>query len=169
MRCAAQTDLAQLDRRYRPALMAFFLRRLGSRAEAEDMTQDVFAKLATIDPCEVRSSQAYIFQTAANLLRDRGRREKVRSTYRACASGAEGIGVETIDPARIQAGREALAAVVVGLNELPEQTRTIFILYRLENVDKRTLAEAHGVSLSSIDRHLMKAMAHLIERVRNSE
>jgi RNA polymerase sigma factor (sigma-70 family) len=169
MDSAAETDLARLDRRYRPALLAFFRRRLGSHAEAQDMTQDVFARLAAGDPGQLRSSQAYIFQMAANLLRDRRRRESVRSAYKASVSSLDGAGVENLDPARIQAGREELAAVAAGLKELPELTGTIFILYRLENVDKRALGEAYGLSLSSIDRHLMKAMAHLIERVRGAE
>jgi RNA polymerase sigma factor (sigma-70 family) len=165
----AEIDLEQLNRKYRPALMAFFLRRLGNRAEAEDMTQDVFARLATGHSGPIESSQAYLFQMAANLLRDRGRREKVRADYRANVGSMDGVGIETLEPARIQAGRETLAAVTAGLRELQEPTRSIFILYRLENVDKRNLAEAYSLSLSSIDRHLMKAMGHLIECARKGE
>jgi RNA polymerase sigma-70 factor (ECF subfamily) len=37
-----QLDYEALNRRWRPALVAFFLRRVRSHAEAEDLTQEVF-------------------------------------------------------------------------------------------------------------------------------
>jgi len=37
--------LGHLDARFRRPLMSFFLRRIGDRAEAEDLTQEVFVRL----------------------------------------------------------------------------------------------------------------------------
>jgi RNA polymerase sigma-70 factor (ECF subfamily) len=167
MRPEPESDLARLNRRFRPALMAFFLRRLRNHAEAEDMTQDVFVRLAAADPNKMQSADAYIFQIAANLLRDRGRREKVRADYRERLWSQDGAEVDPLDPLRFTADRESLQLLVGGLRELPEPTRAIFVLYRLENVDKRAIAETYGLAMSSVDRHLAKAMAHLIARVRS--
>lgn len=167
MRPEPESDLAHLNRRFRPALMAFFLRRLRNHAEAEDMTQDVFVRLAATNAGDMKSADAYIFQIAANLLRDRSRREKVRADYRERLWSQEGAEVDPLDPLRFTADRESLAQLVGGLKELPEPTRAIFVLYRLENVDKRAIAEAYGLAVSSVDRHLAKAMAHLIARVRS--
>jgi len=160
-----ESQLVRLNSRFRPALMAFFLRRLRNHAEAEDMTQDVFVRLARVDAAQMKSAEAYIFQTAANLLRDRSRREKVRADHRALARG-EAQGVDPLDPLRFASDRESLALLVAGLKELPEKTRAIFVLHRLENVDKRAIAEAYGLAMSSVDRHLAAAMGHLIARVR---
>lgn len=162
-----ESDLVRLNRRFRPALMAFFLRRLRNHAEAEDMTQDVFVRLAGADAGQMKSADAYIFQIAANLLRDRSRREKVRADYRERLWSQEGAEVDPLDPLRFTADREALTELVAGLKELPEPTRAIFVLYRLENVEKRAIAEAYGLAVSSVDRHLAKAMGHLIARVRS--
>jgi RNA polymerase sigma-70 factor (ECF subfamily) len=167
MRPEPESDLARLNRRFRPALMAFFLRRLRNHAEAEDMTQDVFVRLAGADAGQMKSADAYIFQIAANLLRDRGRREKVRADYRERLWSQDGAEVDPLDPLRFTADRESLQLLVGGLRELPEPTRAIFVLYRLENVDKRAIAETYGLAMSSVDRHLAKAMAHLIARVRS--
>ncbi|MGE5501703.1 MAG: hypothetical protein ACM3W4_07240 [Ignavibacteriales bacterium] len=41
MQALAEGELVQLDRRFRPALMAFFLRRIANHAEAEDLAQEV--------------------------------------------------------------------------------------------------------------------------------
>lgn len=161
----AENTFEQLNRRFRPGLMAFFLRRIGHHAEAEDLTQEVFARLAGMDTARLDSAEAYIFQMAANLLRDRSRREQVRFDYRAEAAAADGVGIDQLDPLRVAAGRETLADLTAALRELPERTRAVFILYRLENVDKRDIAQAFEISLSTLDRHLMQAMAHLTRRV----
>lgn len=149
--------------------MAFFLRRLRNHAEAEDLTQEVFVRLASVDQDQLQSVEAYVFRVAANLLGDRSRREKVRADYRSSLWHGGGEGVDPLDPARTVEGREALMALTAGLRELPARTRSIFVLYRFENVDKRAIAEAYGVSVSAVDKHLMRAMAHLIRAVRDAE
>jgi RNA polymerase sigma factor (sigma-70 family) len=165
MQASASDDLIQLNRRFRPALMAFFLRRLANHAEAEDLTQEVFSRLTTMTPGELNQADAYIFQIAANLLRDRGRRHKVREAHRFGVLASDGVGVEPIDPERVLAGRQALGQVAAALREAPERTRSIFLLYRVEQMKKRDIAATYGISTSAVDKHLMKAMAHLWKRL----
>jgi RNA polymerase sigma factor (sigma-70 family) len=164
---AAQEEnaVAQLSRRFRPALMAFFVRRIANHAEAEDLTQEVFARLAAMPSDRMAHADAYIFQIAANLLKDRGRREKVRADYRLGVAASDGHGVEPIDPDRVLAGRQALGQIAGVLRDLPERTRTIFVLYRIESMKKRDIAASYGISVSAVDKHLMKAMSLLIDRL----
>jgi len=145
--------------------MAFFLRRLGHHAEAEDLTQEVFVRLASVDTGRMDSSEAYIFRMAANLLRDRSRREKVRFDYRASAQADEQASFDLLDPSRVAAGRQSLEGLASALRELPEDTRTMFVLYRLEHLDRRDIAAAFETSPSTVDRHLARAMAHLARRM----
>jgi RNA polymerase sigma factor (sigma-70 family) len=156
-------ELLQLHERYRSALLAFFARRLHNRTEAEDLTQEVFAKLAGTSR-RFREPDAYVFQTAANLLRDRNRREKVRFNYQmhelVTASPSDPLG-----PERVVAGRQTLYEVIDALQELPERTRTIFILHRLEKLKKGEVAALLGLSISGVDKHLVKAMVHLQGRL----
>ena len=165
MRSAVEDEFEQLNRRFRPALMAFFLRRIGNHAEAEDLTQEVFARLMAMGADQMREADAYVFQMAANLLRDRSRREKVREAYRFGVLAGEGVGVEPIDPERVLAGRQSLGQIAAALREAPERTRSIFLLYRIEQMKKRDIAETYGISTSAVDKHLMKAMAHLWKRL----
>lgn len=165
MRPAIEPDLIGLNRRYRPALMAFFMRRAASHSDAEDMTQELFAKLAVAETGAMDNADAYIFQMAANLLRDRGRREKVRANYRASIH-AGSIDLEPLDPARVLLGRESLGEVSDALRELPERTRAIFLLFRLEGMKQSELAALYGVSVSAVQKHIFKAMTHLTKRVR---
>jgi RNA polymerase sigma factor (sigma-70 family) len=177
VRPAVEPDLSGLNRRYRPALMAFFMRRAASHSDAEDMTQELFAKLATAQSgprgaSPMDNADAYIFQMAANLLRDRGRREKVRANYRASVHagiGAGGGDLEALDPARVLLARESLGEVSDALRELPDRTRAIFLLFRLEGMKQSELAALYGVSVSAVQKHIFKAMTHLTRRVRAGE
>jgi RNA polymerase sigma factor (sigma-70 family) len=162
----ALSELDQLNRTFRPALVAFFLRRLRNHAEAEDMAQDVFIRLARAERVDVHSTEAYIFQIAVNLLRDRARREKHRSDYRGDLAADDEFGVDCLDPSRIIAGEQSLAALTNALGDLPQLTRAIFICHRLENITRPQIAEAYQLSESSVDRHLAKALAFLITRLR---
>jgi RNA polymerase sigma-70 factor (ECF subfamily) len=149
--------------------MAFFLRRVGNHSEAEDLTQEVFVRLARSGGAQIREADAYIFRVATNLVRDRARRERVRAEYVASFSTLDGIGIEALDPHRIAAGREALAQIMAALTELPERTRQIFLLFRYEQIDQRTIAESFGISVSAVEKHIHKAMAKLISSVGDPE
>jgi RNA polymerase sigma-70 factor (ECF subfamily) len=159
----AKHDLIGLNERYRQALIAFFMRRLRDHSEAEDLTQEVFARLAVSRPETMENPDAYIFNVAANLLRDRKRRERVRFSYRAEVE-ALGDRVEALDPARVLAGREALQETAAALEALPARTRAIFLLFRLEHLRQAEIADIYGISVSAVQKHLVRATAALVRR-----
>jgi DNA-directed RNA polymerase specialized sigma24 family protein len=68
-------DLSAVMERMRPALMAFFVRRLSDPVQAEDLIQDLFIRMATMRGPATDNPEGYIFQAAANLLRDQYRRD----------------------------------------------------------------------------------------------
>jgi RNA polymerase sigma factor (sigma-70 family) len=163
---ALQQRMDDLCRRFRPALLAYFLRRVRNPAEAEDLAHEVFLRLTGVPLEQLRCADAYVFQVAANLLRDRARRSKVRDDYTAARLAAEGeteeFGAHALDPERIETGRRSLAALVARLLELPQRTREIFILYRIENVRRGDIAQAYGLSLSSVEKEIARATAYLM-------
>lgn len=148
----------------RPALMAYFLRRVHGHAEAEDLTQEVFSRIAGHADSQIQSGGAYVFQIAANLLRDKSRRETVRRQYRQTLGEIEASNVDWIDPFRIAAGRDSIAAMRAALNEVDEITGAIFALYRLEHMGKDVIADTFGMSVRTVEKHLTKAMAFLTAR-----
>jgi len=93
------SDRLDLGRRWRPVLLAYFLRRVRNHAEAEDLTQELIAKLLGRGRGRGRgggggdfdSAEAYILQMASNLLADRARRQMLavydvtRSDFDVCA------------------------------------------------------------------------------------
>lgn len=168
--CDAERFRAELDRNFRGPLTAYFLRRVGDRTEAEDLTQEVFLRMlhhsAGIDPLQAR---AYVFKAAANLLRDRARRAVTRFSH-AHASLDDPAQKdipelkEDISPERVLSGRETLHAVLKALDGLSQRTRDIFVLFRIENMKQREIAALYGLSHGAVEKHLVKAMTYLDER-----
>ena len=166
MRAEIDTDLSELSRRFRPALMAFFVRRLRNHAEAEDLTQDVLLRLSAHGAAiNADHPDPYVFQMAANLLRDRGRKLAVRARFGVGLGAIEATEIETRDPDRALQARETLATVLAALKELSERTRSIFVLFRLEQMKQREIADHYGLSLRAVERHVIKASLHLRARL----
>ena len=160
-----QPELEELNRTFRPVLIRYFQRRTRSLDEAQDLAQEVFIRLAGTNVSEINTREAYIFNIAANLLRDKLRRERVRSHYQVDAAQAEDFGLDLLDPHRVAAGHEMLEALYAGLAELPEKTRRIFTLYRIENVSKKTIAAEFGIGESAVEKQVTRAMALLIDKL----
>ncbi|WP_447752231.1 RNA polymerase sigma factor [Sphingopyxis fribergensis] len=165
MDAAIASDLEQLSRRFRPALVAFFSRRVPNLAEAEDMTQEVFVRLAQTRIDTLDSTEAFIFRIAANLLRDRSRRDRVRAAHRAAVEQEDGLAVDTVDPHHIVAARETLGSLWAAIQALPEPTQQIFILYRVENIHKQAIADNFGFNVRTVEKHITRALVFLARRV----
>lgn len=161
--------IEQLNRRFRPVLMAYFLRRIHNHAEAEDMTQEVFLRLASHPDTDMRSPEAFVFQVAANLLRDRGRRAKVRQDYQNSVSLLDGRGIDPLDPLTIASDRETLSLLKRGIADLPARMRSVFLLCCMDGASRKSLADAYGVSISTIDRDLARALATLTIKIKGED
>ncbi|MEI9988975.1 MAG: sigma-70 family RNA polymerase sigma factor [Rhizomicrobium sp.] len=163
--------LAELDARFRAPLMAFFLRRVGNRSEAEDLTQETFVRLIGSHSFEqAEQANAYVFRVASNLLRDRA-----RTAVRWKKHPHSPVDPQTIDqfarqfvedrgPERVLIGRESLVEVLRNLDELGERTKSIFILFRLEGMKQKDIAALYGIGVSTVEKHVMQAMLHLAKR-----
>lgn len=159
-------SLAELDRRFRPALKAYFLKRAPATVDAEDLVQDVFVRLAKRgEIAAIRQVEGYVFQTAANVLTDRVRWRAVRRRGDHVPYLESDHQDEENSPESVLMGREAVARLLDALRELPEQTRAIFVLHRFEQLRYGEIAKRLGVSLSSVEKHMMKALAHLTRSV----
>ena len=165
---AAQHDrqaIAELSMRYGQAVRRFFSRRLRDGADVEDLTQEVFARLLKrAELGEIANIEGYLFHTAANLLRERARKAARRPGDAVTAEEFE-VGVEEVSPERILLGREAYARMVEALQELPERVRTIFVLNRFEELSAAEIARRLGVSVSTVEKDMMRAIAHLKARL----
>lgn len=159
-------ELRLIVDRFQGPLRSFFRKRAFDPQEAEDLVQEVFTRLAArSDAPRMENPEAYIFQTAANLLRDRARRDMTRSAaIREFAENSREA-FEEISPERVLQGRQGVADLQRALLELPERTRAIFVLHRFEELKYSEIAHRLGISVSSVEKHMMDALRHITLRM----
>jgi RNA polymerase sigma-70 factor (ECF subfamily) len=167
---AAQTtriaDPDGLARRFRGVLLRYFQRRLGSRVEAEDLTQEVFVRILQRNSEEpIEKVGSFIFTAAANLMRDHVRTQGARPKHVQIEEGASPTLLEDCAPDRVLIGRERLAEVLACLDELPARTRAAFLMFRVERMRQREIGRAMGISTSAVEKHIARATAHLVQRL----
>lgn len=165
----ASDTIERLGREAQPlraALTRYFRRRIRDQTEVEDLVQDVFARIVRRDNAKpIEHLGSYVYQTAASVLADRSRRRAVRLEDAQVPFDPDVHGDVDIDPERIVSGREDLRTATAALLSLPERTRTIFVLRRLEGARARDVAAQLGISVSSVEKHMMRAVRHLSARL----
>ncbi len=160
----------ELDSRFRGPLFSYFLRRTKNASEAEDLTQETFARLVGSRTFEhADEAPAFVFRVASNLLRDRARfaRRSGNSPVSGGGSSEEEAApklIEVLDPERVLLARERLNEVMACLDELGERTRNMFILFRLEGMRQKDIAACYGVSLSTVEKNVTTAIIRLAKR-----
>jgi RNA polymerase sigma-70 factor (ECF subfamily) len=143
-------------------LTRYFRRRVQNFAEIEDMVQDVFARMVARDSTEpVEHLGGYVLKTASSVLTDWIRRRSSHGANLHVAFEPELHGEDEVDPARILGGKEDLQAATKVLLQLPERTRTVFILRRLEGQRFQDIATHLGISVSAVEKHMVRAIHQL--------
>jgi RNA polymerase sigma-70 factor, ECF subfamily len=133
----------------------FALYLTGDPVEAEDIAAETFVRVWAADaPLKARSLAAYLFSVARNLHR-RGHRGKSRLA--ALDAPDEPPGLE-----RELAGRSELAAVMAGLQALPEIDRAALLMRAFHDLPYDEIAPALGLSVAAAKVKVHRARAHLM-------
>ncbi|WGM31842.1 RNA polymerase sigma factor [Brevundimonas sp. NIBR11] len=156
----------------RDALRRFFQARLGGSADVEDLLQDLYLKVASLEAtAEVREPRAYLYRLASNLMMDRWRSVR-RSAARDAAwrDVAHVLGsAEDIDDApsaeAVMASKQRLGRLLTALDNLPDRTRSIFRLHKFYERSYAEIAESLSVSKSTVEKHMMSALKVLAAKV----
>jgi RNA polymerase sigma factor (sigma-70 family) len=158
--------LRALSLRLRMPLVHFFQRRVRNGADAEDLTQEVFERLARHqDLGVVDHLDGYVFTVATNLLRDRARKQATHSGDAHIPLHVIPERVEEITPERVLLSTEAMDRFLAALAELPDRTRMVLLLRRYEGLEFKEIARRLGISVSSAEKHVVRAIDHLSRRL----
>ena len=143
-------------------LLRWFRHRVRNPADVEDLVQDVFTRRVAREGAEpIEHLGGYILKTASSVLANSARFRTSRGAGLHVALDAEIHGEEEVDPLRILGGKEELNAATASLLSLPERTRTVFILRRLEGQRYRDIATRLGISVSAVEKHMVRAIHQL--------
>lgn len=144
-----------------PRLLRYFSSRV-DRDEAHDLMHETFAGFLGIVARRRRPIArpgAYLQRIARNLLIDRARRRHTRHLATAELAADAGQGIVVPEDALI--ARELLARYEQAVADMPERTRTIFVLQRADGLTYRQIAERLDTSLWTVEHHMKRAIAHI--------
>lgn len=149
-------DLDRLYRRYAPWLGAMLRRRFGRgiEADADDLVQETYARLAPHDPSMIARPQALLMQVASNLAKDLLRRRAVRARH-----------VQSVrhEPEDNQLADSALEILLVkeAILSIPEAYLDVFILRRFHGLTYEQIATRCGFTVKSVEWRLARAVEHV--------
>ena len=148
---------AELARAYAPAIYRLAYARTGSRADAEDIMQEVFVRLLRARPdfADRAHARAWLLRVAANCAND---------WFRAPWRRREGPLTDSLPAPEHEDG-----GVVEAVLALPAKYRTAVHLYYYEELSVAEIAKITGKSESAVKSRLFRARAMLREALKEDD
>ena len=148
---------AELARAYAPAIYRLAYARTGSRADAEDIMQEVFVRLLRARPdfADRAHARAWRLRVAANCAND---------WFRAPWRRREGPLTDSLPAPEHEDG-----GVVEAVLALPAKYRTAVHLYYYEELSVAEIAKITGKSESAVKSRLFRARAMLREALKEDD
>lgn len=146
---------------YLGAIRSFISKRVHPN-DLDDVVQDVALKMhQRADSDGIENMEGYLFQVARNVLADHGRRGRARMAALHDSIEAHHHPVETHLPDRIVESREELRYLLAALETLPARCRQAIVLQRFEHMSYSDIASHMGISVSAVEKNIMRAIRHL--------
>jgi RNA polymerase sigma factor (sigma-70 family) len=146
---------------HEPALRAWLSRRRIGDLDIDDIIQEAYARLITAaDIGGIRNPKTYLFQVARSVIATNLRGIKVVTI---AVSDPEVLDLAGDAPsAEVQlSDRQELQRLIEAIAALPEPTRTIFRLRRIEQLPQRAIAERLRMPESTVEKHISRALAEM--------
>ena len=156
----AGQDLEAAYRAHRMSLFHFLRRKAGAE-EAPDLVQEVFARAAGSEQrYQLANPGGFLRRIAQNLLIDRARRQKSsRATFYPGGKGGKG------PPPAARGGAPEAADLLrlyeAAVDALPPKPRRVFLMHRVDELSYREIHEALGISIATVEYHMMRALAQI--------
>jgi RNA polymerase sigma factor (sigma-70 family) len=163
----APTMFEEIYHRYRRVLLKFFHRHRIHGGEVEELVQETYLRLITSPQvANLDSPAGYLFTIASNLATDWHRTRLTREALTAQLLPTQrGPDSQHIDAERITSARQEVLRITAALDALPQLTRDIFLLNRLERVPYRTLASRYEVTVAEVRKHMSSAFMALDDAI----
>lgn len=148
------------------ALRAWLRRRGLQHAAVDDVLQETYAVLAELQSIEhIRDARTYMFSVARNLMLQHLRRSKIVPVDFVADPDRLGSATQDNGPEQHAAAAQLAQRFQELLAELPEKCRVAFTLRKVEGLSQREAAERMGISESTIEKHVGKALRVFLEHL----
>ena len=148
-------------------LTRYLTKRVGP-VSASDALHDTYIRLLQAGTIpDLDNPRAYLFRAASNIALDRLRAGNV-ANRRLIAADLAPEQASSAPPADIAIEKkERVRLLALAIGELPPRCREIFLLHKIDGLSHSQVAEKLGVSKSTVEKHVMKALAHCRDRLIN--
>ncbi len=161
-------DLTTLFIAHQHEIGGYLQRKVGDAADAADLYQDAFLRVAQLDrPEKIENPLGFIFTTVANLARDHMRRFIRRKKFAASELDYE-VAVSESTPEDVFLARERDDTLQKAIDSLPPKTRSVFLKYYVEGGSYREIGEQFGISPRTVEYHLRQALAYCRAEAQNA-
>jgi len=149
-------DWASVFRKVKAALM----RRGRTEHDADDLVQDAWLRFDSFQRAQnVDDPDAFLMKVALNLSIDMHR---VRRAHGDEVMLEDVVIIDTSPPAEdVLQAKERNERLGVFLGRLTDKTREMFLAHRLEGMTYKEIAQQHGVSVSTVEKHIARASVQL--------
>ena len=148
----------------RHSLMWTVMRIVRDPQTAEDLAQETYVRARrAIETKQIGHIRAFLYHTAKNLALDHIRREKTRGRYEEQSSATSdlfNVAMDAPSPEVVAIQKERLRRLEDALQALPERTRRVCILARIEGWPYPRIAEHLGISERTVFNDIKLALAH---------
>jgi RNA polymerase sigma-70 factor, ECF subfamily len=164
----AFAQLEEVFRAHQACVLKAAYRITGSMADAEDVSQSVFLRLAhgTVDPGQISNLQGYLHRSAVNaaldLIRSRGNRESVP-----VETASEIESNPSLSPERALSSLEIKNWLRRELAKLNPRAAEMFVLRYLEGAENREIARTLNTSQAVVAVTLHRTRARLKKSLRS--
>jgi RNA polymerase sigma factor (sigma-70 family) len=152
--------LEALALRYGPPLRRYFQKKVGG-AEADDLVQEVFLSLQVRGAdADIENIEGYLFRMAANAVIQHKRKPGWDWASHLDLDDLDGM-ADDVSPERVLLGKDAVEKVVAALDDLPPRAAQAFFLHRFEEMTYTAIAARMGITNSSVERLIQRALRRL--------
>lgn len=135
--------------------------------DAYDLVQEVFARLFVLEGwVDIVNPRAYVLRMLRNLAIERIRRSQIVEFEHLADIEELNLIDEGPDPYRAASAEEQVQRIWAVLESMPPEYRTVLIQRRFEDQPLSTLAREMGMSVSTLEKRLARAMYLLNEGLR---
>ena len=160
----AGTAFDALVREHYGRLCNFAARLVRSRETAEDIVQDVFARIwHRREQFDIRDPLPYLYQAVRNRVVMHARRQRLHDRWWEGAAREQDAG--SADAATEAECADLAAAVGRAVEALPERCRVIFTMSREQDLSYAEIASVLGISVKTVETQMGRALRVLRTRL----
>lgn len=157
-----------LFRQYYDELVKFLTVKLRSRDQAQDVAQETFLRVLSQDSsAPIFRPRAFLYKTAINLTVDLFRKRRRQEEESLESQGIREALVAPADQESAVEAKEQLRLLHEAILELPVRCRQVFLLHKFKGRSHADIAAHFNISVSMVEKHIIKAMAHCRKRLKD--